>query len=162
VRLQTRLGHGWLALRLLPTLLVNGQQRHLLQQMRGFVQRLPQTMAQPLPLALQQLLPGEDVEENGRFPPAHTLRQLADLAALLERRSPLGICLRRSLVRFHYLRQVSVPLVVQFGARFDDQTAQRQVAGHAWTTLNGKPYYEADENWQNFVVMFQWPDFRAE
>ena len=75
----------------------------------------------------------------------------------LERRSPLGVCLRRSLTRYFFLRRADVPVVIQFGARFVGGKADRDVTGHAWLTCNGRSYHEAEENWRDFTVMFRWP-----
>jgi hypothetical protein len=86
-----------------------------------------------------------------------TIRHLADLAALLERRSPLGLCLRRSLTRYHFLRRIGVPVVVCFGAKFVAGRPDRDIAGHAWLTLNGRVYHEDSENWQGFTVMLVHP-----
>ena len=36
--------------------------------------------------------------------------------------------------------------------------ANSHITGHAWTTLHNSPYYETDENWRNFIVMFTWPE----
>ena len=151
---KTRLSHWRFALLTLPGLLCSAERLSLLILMRRFSQQLPQLMQLPIPQAMQQMTP------NGATLTAdhHTVRQLADLAALLDRRSPLGICLRRSLLRYHFLRQAGVPLDVVFGARFDNgRHATSNIAGHAWTTLNHVPYYEADENWRNFTPMFTWP-----
>ena len=160
--MKTRLRHGWLAISLLPQLLVSRQQRQLLGQMRAFCRHLPGHLQQPLPQAMQQLT------TNGRdhrpLPLSeNSIRNLADLAILLERRSPLGICLRRSLTRYYYLRPAGVPVTVHFGAKLipnksAQTTADKSLTGHAWLTLNGRPYHEADENWQGFTVMFSWPD----
>ena len=155
--LKTRLKNWWLALITLPGLLLHAERRHLLSAMCRFSQQLSQTMQQPIPQAMQQITPNDTTTLTAD---PHTIRQLADLAALLDRRSPLGICLRRSLVRYHFLRQAGVPLAVVFGAQFDnDRHATSTIAGHAWTTLNHAPYHEADENWRNFTVMFTWPEF---
>ena len=153
--LKTRLKNWWFAFISLPGLLLYAKRRQLLITMHRFSQQLAQTMQQPIPQAMQQITP------NGSTQTAdpHTVRQLADLAALLDRHSPLGICLRRSLVRYHFLRQAGVPLNVVFGAQFDNgRHATSSIAGHAWTTLNHTPYYEADENWRNFTPMFTWPE----
>jgi hypothetical protein len=158
--LKTRLSHWWLALITLPHILLQPEQRRLLVAMRRFSRQLPQTMQQPIAKAMVQITPnGLTGTADPRVRGDHTIRQLADLAALLDRRSPLGICLRRSLVRYHFLRQAGVPLTVVFGARFDNgRQANSQISGHAWTTLDNSPYYEADENWRNFTVMFTWPE----
>jgi len=76
---------------------------------------------------------------------------------LLDRRSPLGLCLRRSLVRYHYLRRAGLPVDLKFGAKFVAGKPDREVTGHAWLTLNDHPYVEADENWKGFVVMLSFP-----
>jgi hypothetical protein len=31
------------------------------------------------------------------------------------------------------------------------------MAGHAWVTLAGQPYYESGENYQDFVTMLRFP-----
>jgi hypothetical protein len=95
-------------------------------------------------------------ELRGQFS-EDTIRNFADLAALLDRRSPLGLCLRRSLTRYHFLRQADVPVVIRFGAKFVNGIADREIAGHAWLTLNDSPYYEEDENWRGFTVMMSYP-----
>ena len=136
----------------LPSLAASAEKRQLLGEMRRFVRQLPTLVKQPMPVYMAQL--GDGVVGGVS---AETTRKLADLAALLERQSPLGICLRRSLVRYHYLNQ-QLPLTVEFGARFDDKQAKRTIAGHAWVTHNGEPYFEEDENWQNFTVIYRWPN----
>lgn len=156
----TRLRHLWLALACLSGLLRSRQQRRLLQEMRALCSRLPHIMQQPLPQAGQALSSGApplNLEQND-------VRRLADLAALLARRSPLGLCLRRSLLRYHFLGRAGLPLGVSFGARFrpngdgdaGSREARRAIAGHAWVTRDGKPYYESQENWRDYHVVYQW------
>jgi hypothetical protein len=123
--------------------------------MRHLCRQMPDILNQPLPKAMSQLAPRSS-KADWLPSPAHT-RKLADLAALLERRTTLGLCLRRSLVRFYYLQQHRLPLQVQFGAKLSHGEAGRELAGHAWLTLNGQPYFEAEENWRDFRVMFTWP-----
>ena len=103
-------------------------------------------MAQLEPQAQRPFLPNEA-----------TTRQLADLAALLERGTGLGLCLRRSLLRYHYLRQLHLPLTIQFGAKFIGNKDDRAITGHAWLTHNGRPYHEDEANWRDFTVMLSWP-----
>ncbi len=161
--MTNRLRHLWLALTCLPGLLVNGRQRQLLAEMRALCRQLPVVLQAPLPDALASLIPtnqsainSQQSTINKRTNPSN-IRCLADLAALLERRSPLGLCLRRSLLRCHYLRHLDVPVVINFGAKFVGGEADREIAGHAWLTLRGCPYHELDENWRGFTVMFTWP-----
>ncbi len=91
------------------------------------------------------------------FVGADFIRDLSDLTALLDRRSSLGLCLRRSLVRFHYLRRAGLPVTLKFGAKFVAGKPDREITGHAWLTLDDAPYHEADENWKGFVVMLSFP-----
>ena len=149
----TRLLHLWLAVRLLPGLLFDRRQRLLLADMRAFVAALPGRMQSPLQGMGQ--IDQEPIAPVSLSPT--TIRQLADLTALLARRSPLGLCLRRSLLRYRYLRPAGIPLSVLFGAKIIKDDTQRHLAGHAWVELDGQPYYEADENWRGFQVMLRWP-----
>lgn len=157
--LLVRIGHLWLGLRLLPSLLTNAQQRQLLAEMRSLGKVLPDLLKQPIPQAMAEL---ETIKRERPFPlpPEAQTRQLADLAALLERRSPLGLCLRRSLLRYRYLHELGVPVAVWFGAKFapGEKPGKKKVTGHAWLVVEQRPYHEADENWQGYTVMLRWPE----
>jgi hypothetical protein len=154
--LTTRLRHGRLTFTALPGLLTQAQQRDLLAEMRRFSRRLPQTMQESLPEAMQHLTPDTSTAVT-RDP--DTIRRLADLTALLDRRSPLGLCLRRSLLRYHFLRQAGVPVEVVFGAKFANggRHADSAITGHAWTMLHGTPYHEVTADYEGFTPMFTWP-----
>jgi hypothetical protein len=145
--------HWLLALVALPGIVLDARQRRLLREMRELSAALPQVMATPLTWALAELTP----KTAGLALAPATLRRLADLAALLDRQSPLGLCLRRALVRYHFLRRAGVPLVLNFGARFVKGKPDREVTGHAWVTLNGAAYFEDSVNYQGFTVMLQYP-----
>src|SRR5437016_3338811 len=128
----TRLRHWATGLTALIWLLPP-RRRALWKEMRAFMRDLPKVLESPLPQALAALTPASpDLAFS-----ASTVRLLADAAALFERRSPLGLCLRRSLIRYHFLRRAGVPLVLNFGARFRAGQPDREVTGHAWVTLNG-------------------------
>jgi Transglutaminase-like superfamily len=151
-RVSKRLGN-WVAGAATLIMLVDPARRRLWAEMRAYAAALPRALDGPLPAAMAAQTPAAiDLTL-----PAPTVRKLADTAALLERRSPLGLCLRRSLLRYHFLRRAGVPLAVSFGARFRGTTADRDVTGHAWVTLDGRPYYEDGENYQGFTVMLQYP-----
>jgi hypothetical protein len=150
---MARVRNWLLAVSLAPALAIDARQRRLLAEMRAFCRRLPQALSAPLPQALSEVTPpATDLSD-----PTSTVRRLADLAALLERRSPLGVCLRRSLTRYHYLRRAGLPVAVKFGARFVSGKPDREVTGHAWLTLDGQPYFEDGENYQGFTVMLTYP-----
>ena len=161
--LPTRLRHWWLALRLLPGLLSQPEQRQLLSEMRSLCRRLPSVLEQAIPQAMTHL-ETTTMERPFPLPPETKTRQLADLAALLEHRSPLGLCLRRSLLRYHYLHQLNVPVTVLFGAKFapGETPNTKKITGHAWLTLLERPYHEDDENWQGYTVMLRWPEGETE
>jgi hypothetical protein len=150
---MTRLRNLLLALAALPGLLLDSRQRRLFAEMRAFCRRLPAALSAPLPQVLAGFTPAAaDLQR-----PAPTIRRLADVAALLDRRSPLGVCLRRSLTRYYYLRRAGLPVAVQFGARFVRGKPDREIAGHAWLTLDGQPYFEDGENYRGFTVMVSYP-----
>ncbi len=149
--MKQRFMHVWLAFTLVPVLMFSAKQRKLFNIMRRFVRNLPTQVQQPMPIYMAALGNGNSLGLS-----VDKVRRIADLAALIERNTGLGICLRRSLVRYHFLAP-SIPLQVQFGARFDNSKQDRRIAGHAWVTLHEAPYYEADENWHRFCVLFTWP-----
>ena len=150
---SARLRHWLLGLTALASLAGSPARRQLWAEMRAYARGLPAALAGPLPRAVAAQTPAAT---DLVLAPAE-VRLLADAAALFERRSGLGLCLRRSLVRYHFLRRAGVPLVINFGARFKAGTADRQVTGHAWVTLDGQPYFEDGENYQGFTVMLQFP-----
>ena len=156
--LLTRLRHLWLGVQLLPGLVASAQQRQLLAEMRQLGRELPIILRQPIPQAMAELemMRGE---RPYPLPPEPKTRQLADLAALLERRSPLGLCLRRSLLRYRYLHELDVPVTVLFGAKFapGESPDKKKITGHAWLVSGERPYHEDDENWQGYTVMLHWP-----
>src|SRR5215831_7727782 len=125
---RPRLSHWALGLRVLAAAATSAEQRRLLREMRAYVRALPAMLADPLPKVLATQTP----ERADLELPAGDVRRLADAAALLERRSPLGLCLRRSLVRYHYLRRAGLPVTINFGARFKQGAADRDVTGNAW------------------------------
>lgn len=150
----TRLRHARLAAAV-PGLLLSARRRALFGEMRRYCRSLPAALAAPLPAALHRLTPDRAAQADSLS--EGTVRRLADLAALLERRSPLGLCLRRSLTRYHFLRRAGIPVVLRFGAKFVGGRPDREIAGHAWLTLFGSPYHESDENWRGFTEMLIYP-----
>jgi hypothetical protein len=124
--------------------------------MAAFGRRLSHELEAPLPTAMSRLTPPA-AEHRPAASDELTLLRLADLAALNGRRTGLGLCLRRSLIRYHYLRRAGLPVTIHFGARFVEGKPDRQVTGHAWLTLDGRPYHEAGGNWRGFTVMISFP-----
>jgi len=153
VRAGARLNNWAVGLAALAAAAASAEQRRLLREMRRYVGGLPAALAGPLPAALAAQTPAR--ADLSLAP--DDVRRLADAAALFERRSPLGLCLRRSLVRYHFLRRAGLPLVLNFGARFKAGAADRAVTGHAWVTLHGQPYCENSENYRGFTVMLVYP-----
>ncbi|MBI4632021.1 MAG: lasso peptide biosynthesis B2 protein [Chloroflexi bacterium] len=151
----TRLRHWWFALSLLP-FLFSSKHRALLREMRSFCELLPIKLKPSLIDGLRLIDPRRTRSGTKEFN-EDVVRNFADLAALLDRRSTLGLCLRRSLTRYYFLRRVHIPVVIRFGAKFLNGKADREITGHAWLTLNDAPYYEEDENWRGFTVMMSYP-----
>jgi hypothetical protein len=114
--------------------MADGQRRHFVQETLILARELPGRLDQPLPAALQALTP----PAAPQFLDPDTMRQIVDALTAFGAGRPLGICLRRSLLRYHFLRRAGLPLVIHFGARRlgDD------IGGHAWLTLDGQPYHE--------------------
>jgi hypothetical protein len=155
-----RLKHWWLLISTIPLLIGSSAYRNLLTEMLSFCHQLPATFDIPILEALARLdepLAQMRQSRDSRAELETHVRRLSDIAALLDRGSRLGLCLRRSLIRFHYLRRIGVPVVMQFGAKFRTGQLDRSVAGHAWLTLNGRPYFETGEDHQEFTVMFSFP-----
>lgn len=152
--MKTRLYHLWLAFTVLPGLLVNKNQRGLWVEMRTFCRALPEVMKRPLSELAHHITP---IPQPCPLPEA-TIRTVADVVTLTERRSPLGLCLRRSLTRYYFLRRAGIPVTVHFGAKLVPQNDSRKIAGHAWLSQNGRPYFEDEENWRDFTVMLTWPE----
>ncbi|MBI1879759.1 MAG: lasso peptide biosynthesis B2 protein [Chloroflexi bacterium] len=141
--------------------------RELLARMMAFSRALPQQFSHPLPEMMAQLTPGESangragesakaLEKEASLTP-DDIRRLADAVAAWHINSPLGICLRRSLLRYHFLRQAGLPVSLVFGARLKDSGAGGGIGGHAWLTLNGAPYYENPDDYAGFVEMYTYP-----
>jgi hypothetical protein len=55
------------------------------------------------------------------------------------------------------LRLAGHPVTVHFGARIIKGKPDREMTGHAWLTLDKKPYFEAAENWRDFTIMVYFP-----
>jgi hypothetical protein len=139
-----------------PGLITSKQQRALLREMRSFDRLLPGELEGPLPSAIESLTPALNTGRPGARE-QRLIRRLGDIAILLNGASGLGPCVRRSLLRFHYLRRTGLPVTINFGARMVDGKPDRAIAGHAWLTLDSVPYHEASEDWRGFEVMVSFP-----
>jgi len=127
----------------------------MLAEMRQVQQRLPARYdALSLPDFLTELTPEEaDWAERDE----DTVRALVDALATLDRGSPFGLCLRRSLLRYHFLRRVGLPLGIVFAMRPRQENEPPGLAGHAWNILHGRPYHERAEDMAGFTEVFRWP-----
>jgi hypothetical protein len=133
----------------LAAAMTDGPRRHFVQEALALARELPGRLEQPLPAALQALTPPAEPQ----FLDRDAMRQIVDALTTFGAGRPLGICLRRSLLRYYFLRRAGLPLVIHFGARRlgDD------VRGHAWLTLDGQPYYEKPEHTQVHTLMWSYP-----
>jgi hypothetical protein len=124
--------------------------------MIAFSRALPRQFDQSLPQMMARLTP-EAVAQRRRAVIPDEIRRLADAVAAWHLGSPLGICLRRSLLRYHFLREAGLPLQIVFGARLKDNQEGGGIGGHAWLTLNGAPYHEDPADYAGFVEMYIYP-----
>ena len=150
-----RVGRGLRYSAIILMALPSGPQRKLLRQMVAFGRALPDKFNQPLPEMMAQLTP-DPLPQPLASP--NQVRRLSDAVAAWQLKSPLGICLRRSLIRYHFLRQAGQPVQIVFGARIKSQTEGGGVGGHAWITLNGQPYHENPQDYANFAQMYVYPE----
>ena len=86
------------------------------------------------------------------------MRRLVDAVSAWHLRSPLGICLRRSLLRYYFLRESGLSVSIVFGARLKSEQEGGGLGGHAWLILNGSPYYEDPQDYKGFAVMYTYPE----
>ena len=149
-----RVGRGLAHTAVIAMAMLAGPRRKLLRRMIDFGRKLPGQFNQPLPDTMAQLTPQPGT--NSPLPP-HKIRRLADAVAAWQLGSPLGICLRRSLLRYHFLQQAGVPVRVVFGARLKGDNQGSGIGGHAWLTLHGQPYYENPADYRDFAVMYSYP-----
>lgn len=153
--MNERLSNILLIFKVAPLMLTNGASRRLLAEMFEFVRSLPERMQQPLPAMMNDI--SCSVTDYGSFTELQ-VRNLADLASVLEKRSVPGICLKRSLTRYQFLQPFGLSLEVIFGAKLlKDGAEKRGLTGHAWLLQQGEPYFEAAENYTNFTPIYRWP-----
>ncbi len=124
-------------------------QRRLMHEALAFCRSLPRRLDQPLPAALQEMTPSTALQTLD----TDTIRAIIDALTAFGAGRPLGICLRRSLARYYFLRRAGLPVVVVFGAR----RLGDGIGGHAWLTLDGAPYHELPQHYQTYAVMFSYP-----
>ena len=148
-----RIGRGVQHSLTLIRALGSAPEKALIQRMIRFSRDLPAQFDQPLP----QMMTGLTPARGSSAVDPDTIRRLADAIAAWDYRSPLGICLRRSLLRYHFLREAGEPVGIVFGARLKQQTEGGGLGGHAWLTLNGQPYHENPQDYDGFVPMYVYP-----
>jgi hypothetical protein len=129
--------------------LVSGAQRRLLVEALALARELPARLEQPLPAALLGLTPPAQPQALS----LDATRAIVDALSAFGAGRPLGICLRRSLLRYHFLQRAGLPVVIHFGARRQGQ----DIAGHAWLTLDGQPYHEKAEHVLAHTLMWSYP-----
>lgn len=151
-RLRRGLRHSLMLVSALPS----APKRALLARMLAFSQMLPAHFNQPLPQMMAHLTPAAPSDLQNLTP--DDIRRLADAVAAWHFRSPLGICLRRSLLRYHFLRQAGLPVSIVFGARLKGASEGGGLGGHAWLTLDGLPYYENAQDYSGFAEMYIYPE----
>ena len=69
-----------------------------------------------------------------------------------------GSCLKRCLLMYYFLRAENVPVIINFGALWEDDTLK----GHSWLTLDGALYFETQEKVDQFIYFFSLPPTEAD
>jgi hypothetical protein len=152
-----RLKRAWRHTTTIFKALASRPQRRLLGQMIVLSRALPRRFDRPLPQMLAELTSPSTSREAWLVLSEDDVRRLADAVAAWHIRSPLGICLRRSLLRYRFLRLRQLPVKIVFGARLKGDGPGRGIGGHAWLKLNGQPYYENPGDYEGFVEMVSFP-----
>ena len=105
----------------------------------------------PLPTLLKALTP----------PPSFRLKNwdISKVVKWLDFFSIWGIppfresCLKRSLILYKFLREKGIDVKINIGVKKE----VKEVRGHAWLTLNGKPYLIQAGIPQKFTLCFVFP-----
>src|SRR5207237_10029284 len=115
-RRDMNLRRGLLNLKTVLRALPSAQPRSVVLEAWRLERRLPRLFENhPLP-ELMQLLDRE-AAAGALHASGGAIVCYADAVSMLDYRSPLGVCLRRSLVRYVLLRRAAVPVAVHFGAK---------------------------------------------
>jgi len=62
-------------------------------------------------------------------------------------------CLRRSLLLYNILRLLGIEVIINFGAKWDNE----KLVGHSWLSLNNDPYLEPKGKDLKFTYFFSLP-----
>jgi len=68
-----------------------------------------------------------------------------------------GPCLPRSLTLYYFARRYGLPVQFHCGVCRTNGALQ----GHAWLSLAGRPFLEANNPTDNYAVTFSFPDYAA-
>lgn len=68
-----------------------------------------------------------------------------------------GNCFPRSLALYWFARRLEYPVLFHCGVRKEVSSLD----GHAWLTLDRRPFYEVGQHWQQFTVTFSYPQNSA-
>jgi hypothetical protein len=157
-RLPERVGQVLMVMAALPS----SRWRMVVREGWALERRLARLLdEQPLPRVMEELTPATPASEP-RVRDRERIRTLADAIVALDVRSPLGHCLRQSLVRYYLLRRAGTPVTICFGARKHAGTVllPAKLTGHAWLVLRGMPYAEEHHHYRDFTVMYSYPESR--
>lgn len=64
-----------------------------------------------------------------------------------------GNCFPRSLALYWFARRSGYPVRFHCGIKKEAS----KLDGHAWLTLEGRPFHETSQQWQRFTVTFSYP-----
>jgi hypothetical protein len=99
-----------------------------------------------LPLLLELLTPrwANSYDKKSRGIDGRRAKRIAGWTNGVLSRDPFpykNTCLKRSLIHYHMQRACGAEVVIHFGAKLESA----DLLGHAWLTLDGKPFPNPDE-----------------
>lgn len=106
-----------------------------------------------LPRLLKILTPASDKPQKWLTGKEEQVKNYTDKVLGFEKFIYKKNCFKRTLSLYYFLRRSGIPVVVNLGVR----KVKDKLEGHGWLTLDGKPFWEKNENPLNFEVIYSYP-----
>lgn len=73
------------------------------------------------------------------------------------------ICLKRSLVLYHFLRKIGITVHICFGVRLPNKESKDKLEGHAWLLYYGDIYLEKNvEMTRSYKITYSFPEVNGQ
>lgn len=78
-----------------------------------------------------------------------------------------NICLKRSLIFYHFLRKYGVPVTICFGVRYKKETShnpmEKKMEGHAWLLSKGRIFLEKNpDETKTYKLTYAYPESKED